>query len=166
MKLDKRNPFAAWGHEEQKYVVLNSENSELPENGVEFTEKQKQYVNIITNNESVYNTVAVAPEPVDEEGNKLPLDIMNTFFTNNENMRPVELQNYALGFNKDNQPIYPSNEELHYYGIQAVDLEKHLEPQEVKISVEENEQGGDNGQSGNNEQGGDNGQSGNNEQGE
>jgi hypothetical protein len=167
MKLDKRNPFAAWGHEEQKYVVLKGENSELPETGVKFTEKQ--YVNIITNEEKAYNTVAVCA--VDKDGKKLPLDIMTTFFTNNENMSPVELQNYALGFNNELQPTYNSNEELHYYGIASMELENKLqETKEVKTS-NDGQGGNDNqetkevktsndGQGGNDNQGGNEGQDG------
>jgi hypothetical protein len=109
MELDKRNPFASWGFEQEVYTTLDN--------------IEAGYQNPIAADETNYNTVAEGP--VDENGNKLPFDGQATFFTNNENMSPVAIQNYALGFNNNIQPEYNSNEELHYYGIQADDLKKY-----------------------------------------
>ena len=114
MELDKRNPFASWGFEQEVYTT---------EDNIE-----AGYQNPLATEESRYNTV--------EEG-KLPLDAKTSFFTNNENMSPVAIQNYALGFDVKLQPEYNSTEELHYYGIQADDLKKY--ETEVIDNVKETE---------------------------
>lgn len=103
MELDKRNPFASWGFEQEVYTT--NDNIEAG------------YQNPIAAEETNYNTVA--------EGTQLSFDSKAVFFTNNENMSPVAIQNYALGFDNNKQPEYNSNEELHYYGIQADDLKKY-----------------------------------------
>ena len=49
-------------------------------------------------------------------------------------MSPVQIQNYALHMDNELQPEYNSNEELHYYGIQADDLKKY-ETEEIPMEV-------------------------------
>lgn len=118
MELDKRNPFASWGFEQEVYTTEDN--------------IKAGYQNPLATEETRYNTVEEGP--VDKDGNKLPFDSKATFFTNNENMSPVAIQNYALGFDATLQPEYHSAEELHYYGIQADDLKKY---ETVEEEVEE-----------------------------
>ena len=115
MKFDTRNPFAAWGFEEEKYAV----NANAVDGFIEF--EGAGFVNPTTEYEESYNVVA---EPIDAE------TYANTvageaFFTNNEVMLPTELQTKAYGINSTGgriQPVYPAGENLNYYGIQADDL--------------------------------------------
>ena len=103
MELDKRNPFASWGFEQEVYTT---------EDNIE-----AGYQNPVAADETKYNTVAEMPNA--------NLNNQSSFFTNNENMNPVQIQNYALHMDNELQPEYHSAEELHYYGIQAVDLKKY-----------------------------------------
>ena len=119
MKLDTRNPFAAWGFEEEKYAVNvaagdDSGINELEENG---------FVNE-TVVDDAYNTVA---EPMSAEDYSEQHTDQMSFFTNNENMLPTELQNKAYGDNKDLQREYPAGEPLNYYGNEADDLKLYGE---------------------------------------
>ena len=115
MKFDTRNPFAAWGFEEEKYAVnANAVDGFNEFEGAGFINETAQY-------EESYNVVA---EPIDAE------TYANTvageaFLTNNEVMLPTELQTKAYGLNATGgriQPVYPAGESLNYYGIQADDL--------------------------------------------
>ena len=103
MKLDKRNPFAVWGFEQEVYTTADDITA--------------GYQNPVAADETKYNTVAEMPN--------VELDNQASFFTNNENMSPVQIQNYALHMDNELQPEYHSAEELHYYGIQADDLKKY-----------------------------------------
>lgn len=103
MELDKRNPFASWGFEQEVYTT---------EDNIE-----AGYQNPVAADETKYNTVAEMPNA--------NLNNQSSFFTNNENMNPVQIQNYALHMDNELQPEYNSTEELHYYGIQADDLKKY-----------------------------------------
>lgn len=111
MKFDTRNPFAAWGFEEEKYAV----NANAVDGFNEF--EGAGFVNE-TVVDGVYNVTAT---PVDAE------TYANTvkgeaFFTNNEVMLPTELETKAYGNDTDLQREYPAGESLNYYGIQADDL--------------------------------------------
>lgn len=112
MELDKRNPFASWGFEQEVYTT---------EDNIE-----AGYQNPVAADETKYNTVAEMPNA--------NLNNQSSFFTNNENMNPVQIQNYALHMDNELQPEYHSAEELHYYGIQADDLKKN----ETNVVEEEN----------------------------
>ena len=112
MKLDTRNPFAVWGFEQEVYTTADNITA--------------GYQNPVAADETKYNTVAEMPN--------VELNNQASFFTNNENMSPVQIQNYALHMDNELQPEYNSNEELHYYGIQADDLKKN----ESSVVEEEN----------------------------
>lgn len=116
MKLDKRNPFAVWGFEQEVYTTEDNITA--------------GYQNPVAADETKYNTVAEMPN--------IELNNQASFFTNNENMSPVQIQNYALHMDNELQPEYNSNEELHYYGIQADDLKKN-ESSVVEEETEEEE---------------------------
>ena len=82
MKLDTRNPFAAWGFEEERYAVNVAEGDEtvnkLEENG---------FINETVVDEA-YNKVA---EPISAEAYSEQHTDQASFFTNNENMLPTSL---------------------------------------------------------------------------
>jgi hypothetical protein len=122
MKLDNRNPFAAWGFEEEKYGVAVDE-----ANGInEYTEDVKGFVNETVVDEA-YNKVA---EPISaEEYSEQHTDQMS-FFTNNENMLPTSLANKAYGNDQELQREYPAGESLNYYGNEADDLKLYGEGEE------------------------------------
>ena len=120
MKLDNRNPFAAWGFEEEKYGVKVDE-----ANGInEYTEDVKGFVNETVVDEA-YNKVA---KPISaKEYSEQHTDQMS-FFTNNENMLPTSLANKAYGNDQELQREYPAGEPLNYYGNEADDLKLYGEP--------------------------------------
>ena len=114
MKFDTRNPFAAWGFEQEVYGVQADE-----ANGIlEFTDDVKGFVNE-TVIEDAYNEVA---EPMSAEAYSEQHSDQASFFTNNENMLPSALQTKAYGERKDLQREYPAGESLNYYGNEADDL--------------------------------------------
>ena len=122
MKLDTRNPFASWGFEEEKYAANVAEGDDsginkLNENG---------FINETVVDEA-YNKVA---EPMTAEKYSEQHTDQMSFFTNNENMLPTELQNKAYSNNKELQREYPAGESLNYYGNEADDLKLYGEPEE------------------------------------
>lgn len=118
MKLDNRNPFAAWGFEEEKYGVKVDE-----ANGIEDV---KGFVNE-TVVDKAYNKVA---EPISAKDYSEQHTGQMSFFTNNENMLPTSLANKAYGNNQELQREYPAGESLNYYGNEADDLKLYGESEE------------------------------------
>ena len=120
MKLDTRNPFAAWGFEQEVYGVQADENNGI----LEYTDDVKGFVNE-TVVDDAYNKVA---EPMNaEDYSKQHTDQMS-FFTNNENMLPSALETKAYGDKQELQREYPAGEPLNYYGNEADDLHLYGEP--------------------------------------
>lgn len=136
MKLDNRNPFAAWGFEEEKYGVEVDE-----ANGInEYTEDVKGFVNETVVDEA-YNKVA---EPISAEDYSEQHTDQMSFFTNNENMLPTSLANKAYGNDQELQREYPAGEPLNYYGNEADDLKLYGEGEEETEGGEETpDDGGD-----------------------
>lgn len=122
MKLDTRNPFAAWGFEEEKYAVNVAAGDDSGINELE----EKGFINE-TVVDNAYNEVA---EPISAEEYSEQHSDQASFFTNNENMLPTELQNKAYGYNKELQRDYPAGESLNYYGNEADDLHLYGDPTE------------------------------------
>lgn len=120
MKLDTRNPFAAWGFEEEKYAV----NVAAGDDTVNELEG-KGFINE-TVVDNAYNTVA---EPISAASYSEQHTDQDSFFTNNENMLPTELQNKAYGENNELQREYPAGEPLNYYGNEADDLHLYGDPE-------------------------------------
>ena len=114
MKLDTRNPFAAWGFEQEVYGVQADE-----DNGIlEYTDDVKGFVNE-TVVDDAYNKVA---EPMSVEDYSEQHTDQMSFFTNNENMLPSALETKAYGDKQELQREYPAGEPLNYYGNEADDL--------------------------------------------
>ena len=128
MKLDKRNPFAAWGFEEEKYAVNVAAGDDSGINELE----EKGFVNE-TVVDDAYNTVA---EPISAEKYSEQHTEQMSFFTNNENMLPTELQNKAYGDDNALQREYPAGEPLNYYGNEADDLHLYGESTESDSDAE------------------------------
>ena len=114
MKFDTRNPFAAWGFEQEVYGVQADETNGI----LEYTEDVKGFVNE-TVVDDAYNKVA---EPISAEAYSEQHTDIESFFTNNENMLPSALGTKAYGDDQSLQREYPAGETLDYYGNEADDL--------------------------------------------
>ena len=121
MKLDTRNPFAAWGFEEEKYAVNVPAGDDSGINEFE----EKGFINETVVDEA-YNTVA---EPISTEDYSKQHSDQASFFTNNENMLPTSLANKAYGEDQTLQREYPAGEPLNYYGNEADDLHLYGDPE-------------------------------------
>jgi hypothetical protein len=125
MKLDTRNPFAAWGFEQEVYGVQADE-----DNGIlEYTDDVKGFVNE-TVVDDAYNKVA---EPMNAEDYSEQHTGQMSFFTNNENMLPSALETKAYGEKQELQREYPAGEPLNYYGNEADDLHIYGDPEEGPV---------------------------------
>ena len=123
MKLDTRNPFAAWGFEQEVYGVEADEANGI----IEYVEEDnKGFVNE-TVVDDAYNVVA---EPVTEFQTVNEDQEQMSFFTNNENMLPTSLANKAYGEDQTLQREYPAGESLNYYGNEADDLKLYGDDEE------------------------------------
>lgn len=114
MNLDTRNPFAAWGFEEEKYAVNVAAGDDSGINKLE----EKGFINE-TVVDGAYNKVA---EPISADAYSEQHTDKASFFTNNENMLPTSLANKAYGEDQELQREYPAGESLNYYGNEADDL--------------------------------------------
>ena len=112
--LDNRNPFAAWGHEEVKYSVEDSETS-VALGQARF---ESNLIEDYMKNE-VANNAAFTPKTI--IGDEMP----EAFGTNNDATVYPNVATNAYGMNKDLQPEREPGETLDYYGIQGADLEKY-----------------------------------------
>ena len=83
--------------------------------------------------DKAYNTVA---EPMSAEDYSEQHTDQASFFTNNENMLPTELQNKAYGENNELQREYPAGEPLNYYGNEADDLKLYGDSEESESDEE------------------------------
>jgi outer membrane biosynthesis protein TonB len=122
MKLDTRNPFASWGFEEEKYAANVAEGDDSGINKLE----GNGFINETVIDEA-YNKVA---EPMTADKYSEQHTDQMSFFTNNENMLPTELQNKAYGNNQELQREYPAGESLNYYGNEADDLKLYGDAEE------------------------------------
>ncbi len=127
MKLDTRNPFAAWGFEQEVYGVQADE-----EAGIVKLE-EKGFINE-TVVDDAYNTVA---EPMSAEDYSEQHTDQASFFTNNENMLPTALETKAYGDDNALQREYPAGEPLNYYGNEADDLHLYGEPENGESDSDE-----------------------------
>jgi hypothetical protein len=125
MRLDTRNPFAAWGFEEEKYAVNVAEGDD---SGIVKLE-EKGFINETVVDEA-YNKVA---EPISAEDYSKQHSDQASFFTNNENMLPTSLANKAYGDDQTLQREYPAGEPLNYYGNEADDLHLYGDPEEPDV---------------------------------
>ena len=125
MKLDTRNPFAAWGFEEEKYAVNVPAGDESGIN--EFEEKGFINETVV---DDAYNTVA---EPMSADDYSEQHSDQMSFFTNNENMLPTALETKAYGEDNALQREYPAGEPLNYYGNEADDLHLYGDPEEGPV---------------------------------
>lgn len=114
MKLDTRNPFAAWGFEQEVYAVNVAEGDD---SGIVKLE-EKGFINETVVDED-YNQVA---QPITAQEYSENHTEQASFFTNNENMLPTSLATKAYGDNQELQREYPAGESLNYYGNEADDL--------------------------------------------
>ena len=128
MKLDTRNPFAAWGFEQEVYAVNVATGDD---SGIVKLE-EKGFINE-TVVEDAYNKVA---EPISAAEYSEQHSDQASFFTNNENMLPTALETKAYGDNQELQREYPAGESLNYYGNEADDLKLYGD-------VPTDEEGGD-----------------------
>lgn len=121
MKLDTRNPFAAWGFEQEVYGVNVPETDD---SGIVELE-EKGFINETVVDEA-YNEVAT---PISGEAfaNSVKGE---AFFTNNEVMLPTELKTKAYGDDQQLQREYPAGESLNYYGNEADDLKLYGDAEE------------------------------------
>lgn len=112
--LDRRNPFAAWGHEEVKYSAVDSDTS--------VALGQARFASSLIadsmKNEVANNATFVTKTIIDDE-------MPEAFGTNNEVTVYPNVATNAYGMNKDLQPEREPGETLDYYGIQGADLEKY-----------------------------------------
>lgn len=120
MKLDTRNPFAAWGFEEERYAVNVAQGDDSGINELE--EKGFENETVV---DKAYNKVA---EPISAGEYSEQHSDQDSFFTNNENMLPTSLANKAYGDDQTLQREYPAGESLNYYGNEADDLKLYGEP--------------------------------------
>lgn len=144
MKLDTRNPFAAWGFEQEVYAVDVTEET-TKETGInnfnEETDKGFQpAANVGVEDNYVNNGQDLAIADADW-AKQNPIDASN-FDTNDEKMKPVYFnvkrvvpgEDMLVNDKDDNKEYKYNNTELNYYGIQAADL--NLNPAEESNTEE------------------------------
>lgn len=130
MKFDKRNPFAAWGHEQEIYT-MNGENETI-----KFEEKGFTSLIDTTNDELFVN----AGEHKETAG-KFTTPQDQVFFTNNENMNETLYSAKRMVAGED--IVRNTNEELPMNGIHADDWKLYDEAEESEneeTEVEETEE--------------------------
>ena len=116
--LDRRNPFAAWGHEEVKYSAVDSDTSVALEQARFESNLIKDYMK----NEVADNAEFVVKTTL----NGMP----EAFDSNNDASVYPNVATNAYGMKKELQPEREPGENLEYYGIQADDLKKYGEKTE------------------------------------
>lgn len=135
MKFDKRNPFAAWGHEQEIYT-MNGDNETI-----QFTEEMRGFQtmqsmkdNVFVNNGETNTVTEFTKEPKE------------AFFTNNENMVEPALIRKRAGKVDENGDLTDierkladnyNNAEMNSYGIQAQDLMADTKAHAVEEASEE-----------------------------
>lgn len=144
MKFDKRNPFAAWGHEQEIYTVSGENET------VEINQESKGFINaadlsdnelFVTNPES--DVKVVSPDDFTET-----VDVAYEFRANNENKLPADMFKKRVVPGQDNeykQSEDYNNTELNYYGIQGADLELYGEEETEGGGEGAGEEGGEGG---------------------
>lgn len=135
MKFDKRNPFAAWGHEQEIYT-MSGENET-----VEISTESKGFQNMadLTNNELFVTNPDSDVKVVSQEDYTDTHDAFANFRTNNEDGLPADMFKKRAVAGQDNeykQSEDYNNTEVNYYGIHADDLKLYGE-------ASEEEEGGD-----------------------
>lgn len=147
MKLDTRNPFAAWGFEQEVYAVGVDEET-TKETGInDFDEEKDKGFQPASNVGVQGNYVNDAKDLAISDGDwedQNPVDGSN-FDTNDERMKPVyyNAKRVVPGEDMLKRPVSEdgkkdeddkeykyNNTELNYYGIQAADLNVNPEPAE------------------------------------
>lgn len=129
MKFDKRNPFAAWGHEQEIYT-MSGENET-----VEISTESKGFQNMadLTNNELFVTNPDSDVKVISQEDYTDTHDAFASFRTNNEDGLPADMFKKRAVAGQDNeykQSEDYNNTEVNYYGIHADDLKLYGEASE------------------------------------
>lgn len=125
MKFDKRNPFAAWGHEQEVYTMTGDNET------IEFDATKPEYDSLIdTTDSSLFVNGCEHPETA----GKFTTTQQQVFFTNNENMLEPLTDSRKMVAGEDTDIVFNSNEELPMNGIHADDWKLYGEAESTDAS--------------------------------